>query len=343
MPTPTSQTLDTGRLRDYMAAQVPGFAGELSAEKFPGGQSNPTFKLSAGDQRYVLRRKPPGELLPSAHAVDREFRVISALADTGVPVPRVHCLCEDDSVIGSAFYIMECLEGRIFWDPALPELGSNGERTAIYDEMNRVLATLHGVDASAVGLADFGRPGNSFERQVNRWLKQYRASETRPEPAMETLIEWLPAHTPEDDGASGIVHGDFRLDNLMFHPQEPRIIGVLDWELSTLGHPLADLAYQCMTWMLPHGEDGIPGLDGIDRAAIGLPADEDYIARYCEHTDRAGIDHWNFYLVFCFFRLAAILQGIRKRIEIGTASGDGADSRAAMVTPLAETGVSLSG
>ena len=343
MPAPISQTLNIGQLRDYMAAHVPGFSGELSEEKFPGGQSNPTFKLSAGGRHYVLRRKPPGELLPSAHAVDREFRVISALANTGVPVARTHCLCEDDSIIGSMFYIMECLEGRIFWDPALPELDSNEERAAIYDEMNQVLATLHNIDADAVGLADFGKPGNYFKRQINRWTKQYRASETGQEPAMETLIEWLPTNMPENDGSSSLVHGDFRLDNLIFHPEEPRIIGVLDWELSTLGHPLADLSYQCMTWMLPHGESGIPGLGGIDRTAIGLPADKDYIAKYCERTGRDGIDNWNFYLVFCFFRLAAILQGIKKRIEIGTASGDGANSRAAMVTPLAETGVSLIG
>jgi aminoglycoside phosphotransferase (APT) family kinase protein len=335
-----TQTLDIASLQTYLEANLPGFSGELSAEKFPGGQSNPTFKLSAGGQHYVLRRKPSGELLKSAHAVDREYRVISALRDTDVPVAKTYCLCEDDSVIGSMFYVMEYMDGRVFWDPTLPELESNEERAAIYDEMNRVLANLHNVDVHAVGLGDFGRPGNYFERQISRWTKQYRASETEHSPAMEKLIEWLPANLPEDDGVVSLVHGDYRLDNVMFHKTEPRIIAVLDWELSTLGHPLADLSYQCMAWALPRVDQGLSGLGGVDRAALGIPTDEEYVARYCERTGRERIDHWNFYLVFCFFRLAAILQGVKKRAMIGTASSAEADSRAAMVEPLAEFGVS---
>ncbi len=331
----STQTLDTSRLGDYLAAHVPGFEGELTVEKFPGGQSNPTFKISAGEKAYVLRRKPPGELLASAHAVDREFRVISALQDTDVPVPRTYTLCEDDSVIGSMFYVMEYLDGRVLWNPQLPEARDNAERAAFYDSMNQTLAALHNVDVEAVGLADFGRPGNYFERQVGRWSKQYRASETRTIEGMEFLMKWLPDNMPEDDGAVSLVHGDYRLDNLMFHPDEPRTIAVLDWELSTLGHPLADLAYQCMAWMLPH--DGImKGLAGLDRASLGIPTDEEYIARYCERTGRDGIDNWTFYIVFSIFRLAAILQGVVKRAQIGTASSAEADERGDLMDPLVD-------
>ena len=337
----STQDLDTAKLQGYLEAQIPGFEGEIVAEKFPGGQSNPTFKLTAGDEQYVLRRKPPGELLKSAHAVDREYKVISALQDTDVPVAKTFCLCEDEDIIGSMFYVMQYMDGRVFWDSTLPDIGSNEERAAVYDDMNRVLAALHNVDADAVGLSDFGKPGNYFERQVGRWTKQYRASETEHSAAMETLIEWLPKNMPDDDDATvGLVHGDYRIDNLMFHPTEPRIIAVLDWELSTLGHPLADLSYQCMAWALPAG-GSISGLRGIDRRLIGLPSDEEYIGAYCARTGREGIDNWNFYLVFCFFRLAAILQGIKKRALIGTASSPEASSRGAMVEPLAEAGVSL--
>jgi len=336
----STQDLDTSKLQGYLENNIPGFSGEIIAEKFPGGQSNPTFKLTAGEQSYVLRRKPPGELLKSAHAVDREYKVISALRDTDVPVAKTYCLCEDEDIIGSMFYVMEYMEGRVFWDSTLPELDSNEQRAAIYEEMNRVLAALHNVNVDAVGLADFGKPGNYFERQVGRWTKQYRASETERSTAMEKLIEWLPANMPADDGLVSLVHGDYRIDNLMFHPTEPRIIAVLDWELSTLGHPLADLSYQCMAWALPAG-GGISGLGGVDRSSIGLPSDDDYIAAYCARTGRDGIDNWNFYLVFCFFRLAAILQGIKKRALIGTASSAEAKSRGDMVEPLAEAGVSL--
>lgn len=333
----TTQTLDLTRLDPWIRQYVPEFNGPLKAEKFAGGQSNPTFKLTAGEQQYVLRRKPPGTLLASAHAVDREFRVISALQNTDVPVPRTIALCEDESIIGSMFYIMEFLDGRVFWDPALPEL-SNDERTAVYDEMNKVLAAMHSVDLEAVGLADYGKPGNYFERQVGRWTKQYRASETETIPAMEQLLEWLPANMPPDDGSVALVHGDYRLDNVMFHPTEPRIIAVLDWELSTLGNPIADLAYQVMAWQLPQG-GGINGMAGVDRTPLGIPSDEDYIKRYCERTGRGDIEHWNFYVVFCFFRLAAILQGVKKRALDGNASSEDAASRGDLVTPLAELGV----
>ncbi len=335
----STQTLDLSRLQGYLEEHVSGFSGELSAEKFPGGQSNPTFKLTAGDQHYVLRRKPPGELLKSAHAVDREYRVISALADTDVPVAKTYCLCEDEDVIGSMFYVMEYMDGRVFWDAKVPEVEDNDERAAIYDEMNRVLANLHNVDVDAVGLSDFGRPGNYFERQISRWTKQYRASETELNANMETLIEWLPANLPPDDGVVSLVHGDYRLDNVMFHKTEPRIIAVLDWELSTLGHPLADLSYQCMAWALPYSEQGMSGLGGVDRAALGLPSDQEYVARYCERTGRSNIENWKFYMVFCFFRLAAILQGVKKRALIGTASSAEATAKAAAVDPLAEAGV----
>ncbi len=337
----STQTLDTQKLQVYLEKHIPGFSGELSAEKFSGGQSNPTFKLSAGGTDYVLRRKPPGELLKSAHAVDREYRVISALADTDVPVAKTYCLCEDEDVIGSMFYVMEYMDGRVFWDATLPEIDNNAERSAIYEAMNRVLANLHNVNVEEVGLSDFGRPGNYFERQVSRWTKQYRASETEHSPAMEALIEWLPANMPADDGVVSLVHGDYRLDNVMFHKTEPRIIAVLDWELSTTGHPLADLSYQCMAWALPRSDTGMSGLGGVDRKVIGLPTDEEYIAQYCQRTGRDNIENWNIYLVFCFFRLAAILQGVKKRALIGTASSAEASAKAAAVEPLAQAGAAL--
>jgi aminoglycoside phosphotransferase (APT) family kinase protein len=336
----TTQELDIDKLGKYLAEHIPGFTLPLTAEKFSGGQSNPTFKLSAGGQDYVLRRKPPGELLKSAHAVDREYRVISALRDTDVPVPRTYILCEDDAVIGSMFYVMEYKEGRILWDPLLPECRDNTERAAIYDAMNQTMAALHSVEVEAVGLSDFGRPGNYFERQTGRWSKQYRASETQSIPAMGTLMEWLVAEMPEDDGTLTLVHGDYRLDNMMFHPTQPHVIALLDWELCTLGHPLADLANQCMAWMLPR-QGRIMGLAGVDRQSLGIPSDEEYIARYCERTGRDGIENWNFYLVFSLFRLAAIMQGIVKRAQIGTASSADAHSNADAVVDLANMAVLL--
>jgi aminoglycoside phosphotransferase (APT) family kinase protein len=321
-----------------MKKNVCDFSGALSAEKFAGGQSNPTFKLSAGDRKFVLRRKPPGQLLASAHAVDREFRVIAALQDTDVPVPGAVALCKEDEIIGSMFYLMEYLEGRVFWDPVLPEL-NNDERSAVYDDMNRVLAAMHSINVADVGLGDYGRPGNYFERQVGRWTKQYRASETQTVPAMEELMAWLPENMPAEDDRVALVHGDYRLDNVMFHPTEPKIIAVLDWELSTLGNPIADLAYQVMAWQLPR-DAGITGLAGIERKPLAIPEDNSYVTSYCERTGRDEIKHWNFYLAFCFFRLAAIVQGVKKRALDGTASSAEAESRGNLVQPLAELGMS---
>ena len=321
-----------------MKKNVCDFSGPLSAEKFAGGQSNPTFKLSAGDRKFVLRRKPPGQLLASAHAVDREFRVIAALQDTDVPVPGAVALCKEDEIIGSMFYLMEYLEGRVFWDPVLPEL-TNDERSAVYDDMNRVLAAMHSINVADVGLGDYGRPGNYFEREVGRWTKQYRASETQTVPAMEELMAWLPENMPAEDDRVALVHGDYRLDNVMFHPTEPKIIAVLDWELSTLGNPIADLAYQVMAWQLPR-DAGITGLAGIERKPLSIPEDNSYVTSYCERTGRDEIKHWNFYLAFCFFRLAAIVQGVKKRALDGTASSAEAESRGNLVQPLAELGMS---
>ena len=334
----STQTLDLSKLSDWMKKNVCDFSGPLSAEKFAGGQSNPTFKLSAGDRKFVLRRKPPGQLLASAHAVDREFRVIAALQDTDVPVPGAVALCKEDEIIGSMFYLMEYLEGRVFWDPVLPEL-TNDERSAVYDDMNRVLAAMHSINVADVGLGDYGRPGNYFERQVGRWTKQYRASETQTVPAMEELMAWLPENMPAEDDRVALVHGDYRLDNVMFHPTEPKIIAVLDWELSTLGNPIADLAYQVMAWQLPR-DAGITGLAGIERKPLSIPEDNSYVTSYCERTGRDEIKHWNFYLAFCFFRLAAIVQGVKKRALDGTASSAEAESRGNLVQPLAELGMS---
>ena len=331
-----AQGLDLTHLDTWIRAHVPAFDGPLQAEKFAGGQSNPTFKLTAGDNQYVLRRKPQGVLLASAHAVDREFQVLSALSATNVPVPTPVALCEDESVIGSMFYIMEYLEGRIFWDPALPEV-SDEDRGEIYDQMNLVMANMHMVDLNEVGLRDYGKPGNYFERQIGRWTKQYRAAETETIADMEKLMDWLPKNMPKDDGQVALVHGDYRLDNMIFHPTEPKIIAVLDWELSTLGHPLADLAYQLMAWQFPR-EAGINGLAGMDREKLNIPDDESYIKRYCERTGQSGIEDWNFYMAFCFFRLASITQGIRKRAQIGTASSPEAAAKAAMVEPLSSMG-----
>jgi aminoglycoside phosphotransferase (APT) family kinase protein len=334
----STQTLDLSKLSDWMKKNVCDFSGPLSAEKFAGGQSNPTFKLSAGDRKFVLRRKPPGQLLASAHAVDREFRVIAALQDTDVPVPGAVALCKEDEIIGSMFYLMEYLEGRVFWDPVLPEL-TNDERSAVYDDMNRVLAAMHSINVADVGLGDYGRPGNYFERQVGRWTKQYRASETQTVPAMEELMAWLPENMPAEDDRVALVHGDYRLDNVMFHPTEPKIIAVLDWELSTLGNPIADLAYQVMAWQLPR-DAGITGLAGIERKPLAIPEDNSYVTSYCERTGRDEIKHWNFYLAFCFFRLAAIVQGVKKRALDGTTSSAEAESRGNLVQPLAELGMS---
>lgn len=311
--------LDSKALTPYLEAEIPGFHGLQAIEKFKAGQSNPTFLLTAKSGRYVLRAKPPGHLLKSAHQVDREYRVMRALAGTGVPVPKVLHLSGEASPIGRMFYVMEFVEGRIFWDPALPEIASNGERAAIYDAMNATLAALHDLDPAAVGLADFGKPGSYFERQLARWTSQYRASETDATGGMDRLILWLEENMPADDGANALVHGDYRLDNMIFATGEPKVVAVLDWELSTLGHPFADIAYQCMQWRLPHAS-GFRGLGGIDRAALGLPDEEAYVAAYCRRRGLAGIPGWTFCLAFSFFRLAAICQGVYKRSLDGNAS-----------------------
>ena len=332
--------LDEKKLAAYLKTHVDGFRGPLTAEKSSGGQSNPTHILASPSGRYVLRRKPLGELLPSAHAVDREYRVMSALAGSGVPVPKTYHLCTDDTVIGSMFYLMEYVDGKIYWNPALPGM-ENALRGAIYDEMNRVLAALHAVDIKTVGLADYGKTGNFIERQVSRFSKQYRASETETIPSMEKIMKWLPAHLPADDGRVSLVHGDYRLDNMIFHHDEPKVLAVLDWELSTLGHPYADLGFQCMQLRLPPGSSHLAGLEGIDRSALGIPSEEDYVARYCERTRIDGIPDWNFYLVFSFFRLAAILQGIKKRALIGNASSQKAAEVGGMADMLADYAVAL--
>lgn len=324
--------LDTTRLGPYLAARIPGFGDLVEARKFAGGQSNPTFLLVSTGGRWVLRRKPPGELLKSAHAVDREFRVMAALAGTDVPVPRVHHLCEDEGVVGSVFYVMDYLEGRIFWDGALPEVGAT-ERGAIYDAMNGALAALHQVDTGVVGLSDFGRPGSYFARQIGRWTGQYRASETVPIPDMDALIAWLERSTPEDDGRVSLVHGDYRLDNMIFAPDAPRILALLDWELATLGHPFADLAYQCMQWRLP-SEGAFRGLGDLDRRAHGIPTEDEYVARYCERMGLPGIPGWTFYLAFSFFRLGAILQGVYKRALDGNASDPARGIRMGEAVPV---------
>jgi len=330
---------DTDKLARYLEDRIPGFRGPLVATKFAGGQSNPTFMLEARSGRYVLRRQPPGELLKSAHAVDREFRVLVALANTDVPVPRAYHLCEDRDVIGSMFYVMSFAAGRIFWDPSLAEL-DKGARAPIYAAIVETLAALHNVDVDAVGLADYGRAGNYFERQIGVWTKQYRASETERLEAMETLIEWLPANCPQDDGLPSLVHGDFRIDNLIFDAVDPKIIAILDWELSTLGNPLADLAYFCMCLRLP-SVGHIPGLLGKDRGELGVPDEETIVRRYCELRGIPAIAHWNFYLAFSFFRLAAIAQGVKKRALGGNASNARAGQVGDMARHLAEAAAAL--
>ena len=325
---------DVGALEAWMRTHVEDYQGPLSVAQFKGGQSNPTFKLSTPRRAYVMRAKPGpvAKLLPSAHAVEREYRVLAALAQTEVPVARVYGLCEDESVIGRAFYIMECVEGRVLWEQSLPEC-SMSERAAIYDEMNRVIAALHTVKVDAVGLSDYGKPGNYFARQISRWSKQYQLSETEKIPEMDRLIEWLPAHIPPGDETT-IVHGDYRLDNMIFDRDKPRVLAVLDWELSTLGHPLADFSYHCMSWHIPPGQ--FRGIGGLDLKALGIPDEHSYIRSYCARTGREAIGHWDFYLAYNCFRLAGILQGIVKRALDGTASSAQALDQARRVRPLAE-------
>ncbi|HKW36845.1 MAG TPA: phosphotransferase [Burkholderiales bacterium] len=326
--------LDTRALEDLLRDR--GFSGPIAAEQFTGGQSNPTYLLTGKAGRLVLRAKPgpAAKLLPSAHAVEREFRVITALARTGFPVPRAHFLCEDESVIGRAFYVMDYVEGRVLWDQSLPGM-SRSERGAVYDEMNRVIAALHGIDCEQAGLGDFGRPGNYFARQIARWSKQYRSSETERIDAMDRLISWLPEHIPGGE-ATAIVHGDFRMDNLIFHPSEARILAVLDWELSTLGHPLADFSYHCMSWHIPPGK--FRGIAGLDLDELGIPRETQYIESYCARCGRGAVGNWNFYLAYNLFRIAAILQGVARRALEGTASSAQAQDAGSRARPLAELG-----
>jgi aminoglycoside phosphotransferase (APT) family kinase protein len=325
-PVAASHAFDAEALEAFLSERLEGFAGPLSVEQFKGGQSNPTYKLVTPRASYVMRTKPgpAAKLLPSAHAIEREYRVMAALHGTGVPVARMHLLCDDESVIGRAFYVMEFVAGRVLWDQALPGMQPS-ERADLYDEMNRVIAALHSVDVTAAGLADYGKPGNYFERQIGRWSKQYLASVTGANPAMDTLLDWLPSHIPasaRDDSEVSVVHGDYRLDNLIFHPAEPRITAVLDWELSTIGHPLADFSYHCMSWHIPSGV--FRGIAGLDHAALGIPGEREYVRRYCERTGRDNVDavmaDWNFYLAYNLFRLSAIAQGIAKRVVEGTAA-----------------------
>ena len=331
--TPTDD-LPSAPLDAWLRHNIEGYRGPFQAARFTGGQSNPSYRLDAADGRqYVLRRKPPGPLLPSAHAVDREFRVLDALAATPVPVPRVYALCEDDAIIGSAFYVMEFLDGRIFWDQRLPEIAGSAERGAMFDSMNAVIAALHGVDYAALGLADFGRPGNYMARQVGRWSRQYRASETEPIAAMDRLIDWLPKRLPAQ-GPPALVHGDYRMDNLVFHKTEPRVIGVLDWELSTIGDPLADFAYHAMSWRIDPAL--YQGLARVDFAALGIPDETDYVAQYCRNVGRGPIADWEFYMVYSLFRFAAICQGIAKRAIDGTAASAEAVAVGRTARPLAE-------
>ena len=331
--------LDEANLSRYLTENLPGFQGPLKTTKFSGGQSNPTFLLESPMGQWVLRRKPPGQLLKSAHAVDREYRVMAALANSDVPVPKAHLLCEDESVIGSVFFIMSYEQGRIFWDPAMPEV-ERPEREAIYADFIRILAAIHDVDVEAVGLGDFGKPGNYFQRQINRWTGQYRAAETERQDDMEALMEWLPSRVPEDDGQSGLIHGDYRGDNIIVHGNEPRGIAVLDWELSTLGHPFADLAYFCMGLRTSvHGR--LAPLTEERRAELGVPLEQDIVSRYC---DLRGIDaptDWSFYMAFCMFRMAAIVQGVKKRALDGNASNRRAMEIGTLTPVFAREGAAL--
>ena len=331
--------LDLDRLGEYLRRQLPQLGELRAAREFSDGQSNPTFLLTTTNGEYVLRRQPAGELLQSAHAVDREYRVIDALRDSAVPVPAAIHLCTDPAVIGSLFFLMSYQPGRIFWDPTLPGL-ERDERGAIYTEMNRVLVALHEVDIADVGLEDYGRPGNYFERQVSRWSRQYRATETETIAAMDRLLDWLPQNLPADDGQVSLIHGDYRIDNLIFDPDENRVVALLDWELSTLGHPYADLAYQCMQWRMPR-DCAIAGLGDVDRSALGIPPEDEYVALYCAQRGLDSIPHWEFYLAFSYFRFAAILQGVLKRAQDGNAASSKAFAYGALAPMLANDAVKL--
>jgi aminoglycoside phosphotransferase (APT) family kinase protein len=337
----SNYNIDLDKLTEYLESNVPGFIGPINLDKFAGGQSNPTFKVTAESGGYVLRRQPPGKLLKSAHAVDREFKVLHALEDSQVPVAKVFHLCEDVEVIGSMFYLMEYIEGNVHWNAALEEAQDNQQRTQMYDLMNKTLVALHSVDVDAVGLTDYGRKEGYYQRQFSTWTKQYRASEIDKLDAMEQLMTWLEANLPAEDGTYSLVHGDFRLDNMMFSQDNSEIIAVLDWELSTVGHPYADLAYQCMQMRMGQGSGVMDGLAGIDRASLGIPTEEEYVALYCQRMGIDKIDNWTFYLAFSFFRLAAIAQGVAKRAQQGNASSAKAKQTGAFVVPLAQLALQI--
>jgi aminoglycoside phosphotransferase (APT) family kinase protein len=330
---PPQHAFDTARLAEWMQSNVAGFKGPIEVRQFAGGQSNPTYLVQSAAHRYVLRRKPPGKLLPSAHAFDREFRVISALNKTDVPTPKAYALCEDDSVVGTAFYIMEYCDGRVLWDPLLPEVPKEG-RLAIYQAKFDVLARLHRVDYATLGLADFGRPGSYVARQISRWGKQYKASETEEIEAMDKLLDWLPAHLPQND-ETVLVHGDYRLDNMVYHASEPRVLGVIDWEISTLGDPLAELSYLCMLWRTPMDWGGLLGHDLV---ALGLPTEQAMMRYYCDLSKRAVPDPalWEFYMAYNLFRVSCIRQGVYARSLDGTASNVRAADSGKLVRPAAE-------
>lgn len=329
--TPDHLAFDESALTRYMETHVDGFAGPITVKKFKGGQSNPTYLISTPNKKYVLRRKPPGKLLPSAHAVDREYRVMTALGGQGFPVPKTYALCEDDSVIGTMFFIMDFVEGRIFWDSSLPEV-AKPDRAPLFRALIGTLADLHKIDVDSAGLQDYGKPGNYFERQVGRWSKQYKGAETETIEEMDRLMAWLPTAVPQDD-ATGVVHGDFRFDNVIMHPTEPKTLAVLDWELSTLGHPLADFTYFLMAYFFPREVRG--GLAGLDLNALGIPGLDEAVQYYCERTGRDGVPDLDYCLSYNMFRIAAIVQGVYARSLQGNASSPEAQKMGEQVRPLA--------
>jgi len=334
-------SIDIPTLTCYLETHVTGFIGPITLDKFPGGQSNPTFKVTAQSGLYVLRSQPAGKLLKSAHAVDREYQVLDALKGSNVPVSKVFHLCTDLAITGAMFYLMEFCDGNVFWSASLAEIETNALRSEMYNAMNEALVALHSVDINTCGLSDYGKPGNYFERQLGRWTKQYRLTELQKINAMDELNHWLETHLPADDGRVCLVHGDFRLDNMMFAKDSPKIIAILDWELSTLGHPFADLAYQCMQLRMPQGMGSIDGLQGVDRQSLGIPTEAEYVASYCQRMGIEKIENWTFYLAFSFFRLAAIVQGVAKRSSQGNASNANANKVGAFVEPLAQMAMSI--
>ena len=333
-PIEEKHQFDVGQLEDYLKANLSGFSGPLKVEQFRGGQSCPTYLLSASSGRYVLRRKPPGKLLPSAHAVDREYRVMSALAKEGFPVPTPYLLCEDDDVVGTMFYVMDFIEGKVYWDPAMPDLDED-KRLAAYADMAHTMAKLHTYDVAAIGLEDFGRPGNFFARQISRWSKQYLASETDQVKEMHDLVAWLPESNPADDTAC-LVHGDYSMHNVLYHPNEPKVVAILDWEISTLGHPLGDVSYNTLIWYGPRFEGGMATLAGTDCASLGVPNLDQYMQIYFDAVGRDPVTDMAWYRAYTMFRLACIYQGIVGRVRDGTAANPHAMELAARVKPLAE-------